>query len=145
MPTQANTETAITKLVRRPEVSARTGLSQSTLYELMGNGSFPRPVKITGSRAVAWIEAEVERWIKDQIIASREAAGAPVNPVNERGIVETINYWADRVAATRHKGGSHPTCDLFVAFLVGAEAALRTLGYENLAEMALSAQKSGSK
>ena len=34
------------RLLRRPEVKARTGIPCSTLYRLMANGQFPRPMKI---------------------------------------------------------------------------------------------------
>ncbi len=50
------------RLLRRPEVEARTGLARSTLYAAMTAGTFPRPVRI-GRRAVAWSEDAVERWV----------------------------------------------------------------------------------
>ena len=50
------------KLLRRPEVEARTGLSRSTLYDWMKRGDFPRPVKL-GERAVGWPESAVAEWI----------------------------------------------------------------------------------
>ena len=50
------------KLIRRPEVEARTGLSRSTLYEWMKRGDFPQPVKL-GARIVAWREADVAAWL----------------------------------------------------------------------------------
>lgn len=60
-------------LLRRSEVRRRTGLSDSTLYELMSAGKFPRPVPLGGGRAVAWLEEEVNDWI-DSRIAAREQA-----------------------------------------------------------------------
>jgi prophage regulatory protein len=50
------------KLIRRPEVEARTGLSRSTLYEWMKRGDFPQPVKL-GARLVAWRESDVAEWL----------------------------------------------------------------------------------
>ncbi len=50
------------KLLRRPEVEARTGLSRSTLYDWMKRGEFPRPVKL-GTRLVAWRESEISAWL----------------------------------------------------------------------------------
>jgi prophage regulatory protein len=38
-----------------------TGLSRSTLYRLIANGQFPRPVRL-GPRAVAWRRSDVEAW-----------------------------------------------------------------------------------
>ncbi|WP_132242910.1 helix-turn-helix transcriptional regulator [Primorskyibacter sedentarius] len=52
------------KLLRRPDVQARTGLSPSTLYDWMKRGQFPKPVKL-GSRLVAWRETEVAEWLKN--------------------------------------------------------------------------------
>lgn len=49
-------------LLRRPEVTRRTGLSRSTLYARMKLGTFPKPVYLTPTTP-AWIEAEVEEWI----------------------------------------------------------------------------------
>ena len=57
-----------TRLLRRPAVEARTGLSRSTIYTQMAKGEFPRPLRI-GQRAVAWTEEDIERWI-----AAREEA-----------------------------------------------------------------------
>lgn len=50
------------KLLRRPEVEARTGLSRSTLYDWMKRGEFPQPVKL-GTRLVAWRESDVTAWL----------------------------------------------------------------------------------
>ena len=44
-----------TRFLRRPEVTARTGLSRSTIQVRLAEGHFPRPVSL-GSRAVGWIE-----------------------------------------------------------------------------------------
>jgi len=58
-----------TKLLRRPKVEERTGLSTTSIYEQMEAGTFPRPVPI-GPRAVAWPEQVVEQWIQDRIAAA---------------------------------------------------------------------------
>lgn len=60
-------------LIRLPEVIRRTALSRSQIYALMDLNRFPRPVKITGARSVAWSEAEVENWIA-KLLGEREAA-----------------------------------------------------------------------
>ena len=54
-------------------MKARTGLSRSTIYLRIAEGSFPKPVSL-GGRAVGWIEAEVNDWLKQQIETSRQAA-----------------------------------------------------------------------
>ena len=59
------------RLLRMPEVLARTGLSRSRLY---ADPTFPRSVKI-GERAVAWVEDEIGDWVAARI-AEREKAAA---------------------------------------------------------------------
>jgi prophage regulatory protein len=53
------------KHLRRTAVEAVTGLSRSTIYELMARGEFPRPVKLT-ARAVAWPESKVAEWLAER-------------------------------------------------------------------------------
>lgn len=60
-------------VLRRPQVEAITGLSCSTIYASMAEGTFPRPVRL-GLRAVGWIESEVIGWVEARIVASRQAA-----------------------------------------------------------------------
>jgi len=62
----------MTNILRLPAVKARTGLSRSTIYLRISEGSFPKPVSL-GGRAVGWIEAEVNDWLNQQIEASRKA------------------------------------------------------------------------
>ena len=61
------------RFLRLPEVLARTGLSRSTIYVRLEQGRFPRPVSL-GSRAVGWVEAEVDEWMRERIAASRSNA-----------------------------------------------------------------------
>ncbi len=51
-----------TRIMRRPQVEAATGLSRSTLYAMMTEGEFPRPIRL-GKRAVGWAETEVSDWL----------------------------------------------------------------------------------
>ena len=64
------------RLIRLPEVMNRTGYGRTSIYRKMEDGSFPRSVKLGGpledpnafdSRAVAWIEHEVDQWIESWI------------------------------------------------------------------------------
>ncbi|MFQ5510058.1 MAG: helix-turn-helix transcriptional regulator [Leptospirillia bacterium] len=50
------------RIIRLREVSARVGLSRSTIYEKISVGDFPAPVSL-GGRRVGWWEAEVDEWI----------------------------------------------------------------------------------
>ena len=52
----------------RKDAESATGLATSTLYELMGRGKFPRPVKLSPAR-VAWLESEISDWMESRIIA----------------------------------------------------------------------------
>ena len=61
------------RFLRLPEVLVRTGLSRSTIYVRLDQGRFPRPVSL-GGRAVGWIEAEVDEWIRERIDESRSDA-----------------------------------------------------------------------
>jgi prophage regulatory protein len=56
--------------LRLPKVKAITGLSKSSLYELIRTNSFPAPVHI-GPRIVAWVMSEVQEWATDRISISR--------------------------------------------------------------------------
>ena len=62
----------ISKLLRLPEVRDRTGLPTSTLYAMMADDKFPRPVKLS-VRSVAWDESLVADWIQTRL-ANNQAA-----------------------------------------------------------------------
>ena len=64
------------RMLRLPMVLARTGLSRSTLYELIREGSFPKPVRLS-AQAVGWVEAEVDGWVRDRVAESRREADPP--------------------------------------------------------------------
>ncbi len=59
-----------TRFLRMSEVQARTGLSRSTIRRWVKRGLFPRPIRL-GERVVGWIEAEIDQWIRERIVASR--------------------------------------------------------------------------
>jgi prophage regulatory protein len=56
--------------LRLPQVLARVGLKTTCLYELVGDGEFPKPVRL-GNRAVAWLSTEVDSWIEAQALKPR--------------------------------------------------------------------------
>ena len=57
-------------ILRLPTVKAITGLSRSTIYLRMSEGSFPRQVNL-GFRAVGWLASEVAAWMDQRIKDSR--------------------------------------------------------------------------
>jgi prophage regulatory protein len=60
-------------ILRLPAVKTSTGLSRSTIYLRVSQGTFPRPVHL-GGRAVGWVEEEIQSWLAERIAASRKAA-----------------------------------------------------------------------
>tara|TARA_R110002020_G_scaffold448320_1_gene661090 strand:- start:262 stop:474 length:213 start_codon:yes stop_codon:yes gene_type:complete len=65
------------RIIRRKELEFRISLSKSTIYSMMEERKFPRPIKI-GKRAVGWPESVIEQWLADR--------------ANGRHILEGIRY-----------------------------------------------------
>ena len=64
------------RFIRLSEVMSRTGYGRTSIYRKMEDGSFPKSLKLGGppkdpnefdSRAIAWIEEEVDQWIESRI------------------------------------------------------------------------------
>ena len=64
------------RFIRLSEVMSRTGYGRTSIYRKMEDGSFPKSLKLGGppkdpnefdSRAIAWIEEEVDQWGEDRI------------------------------------------------------------------------------
>lgn len=53
------------KIYRRPDVEKLVGLSRSTLYAMISEGTFPKPVQL-GKRAVGWREVDVLNWLESR-------------------------------------------------------------------------------
>jgi prophage regulatory protein len=66
----SSTESGDVIFLRLPKVKAVTGLSKSSLYELIRANSFPAPVHL-GARTVAWVASEVKQWAAERILSSR--------------------------------------------------------------------------
>lgn len=52
------------RILRMPEVLERTGLSRSTIYRKMHEGTFPRQIEIS-KHCCGWRESSINRWISD--------------------------------------------------------------------------------
>jgi prophage regulatory protein len=63
--------TELVKILRRREVERFTGLRRSSIYEGMGDGTFPRAITI-GRKSIGWLESEIIAW-QQQRIAQRNA------------------------------------------------------------------------
>lgn len=57
-------------ILKLPQVMAATGLSRSSIYLRMSEGTFPRQISL-GARSIGWIDSEVQEWISGQIRKSR--------------------------------------------------------------------------
>jgi prophage regulatory protein len=58
------------RLLRLPEVKNLTGLSKSSIYARIAEGTFPKQIPL-GPRLVVWVESDIQNWIADQVSAAR--------------------------------------------------------------------------
>ena len=54
------------RIVRMKTVLSRTGLSRSTIYRKIAEGTFPPRIKISVNGA-GWRESDIDRWIADPV------------------------------------------------------------------------------
>jgi prophage regulatory protein len=54
------------RIIRLKSVLSRTGLSRSTLYRKIAEGSFPAQIRISVNGA-GWHESEISRWVTDPV------------------------------------------------------------------------------
>ena len=59
-------------VLRRPRVEKQTGLSRSTIYSLMQQGTFPKPISL-GPRSKGWLQAEITAWLGERVRQRDEA------------------------------------------------------------------------
>jgi prophage regulatory protein len=65
-PSVAVQDTRPIRILRRWQVQDTVGLSRATIYQMMREGRFPKPVKIS-ARAVGWIEHEIQEWLLKRV------------------------------------------------------------------------------
>jgi len=53
-------------IIRLPQVIQKTGLSRSSIYAAIADGTFPAQIKLT-KRSSGWLESEVDSWISDRV------------------------------------------------------------------------------
>lgn len=51
--------------IRCNQVTQITGLSRSSIYAMMAEGTFPKQHRI-GRRAVAWLKSDIDAWIEQR-------------------------------------------------------------------------------
>lgn len=66
------TGTKLRRFLRRATVQDVTGLPESSLYRLIADGKFPKPIKLSEHR-VAWLEDDIANWQAERL-ADRSAA-----------------------------------------------------------------------
>jgi prophage regulatory protein len=63
---RTNTSSVQERLLRLPDVMALVALRKSSIYELIKQGRFPAPVKLS-ARAVCWPSSAIDKWITERI------------------------------------------------------------------------------
>ena len=63
-------ETVLPRLINRKQVEEITSLSRSSIYLLMSENRFPKPIQI-GNKRVAWVSQEINEWVDDRIENAR--------------------------------------------------------------------------
>lgn len=58
------------RLLRLPDVKDITGLSKSSIYARIAEGTFPKQI-LLGPRLVAWAESDIQKWVHKQVNTAR--------------------------------------------------------------------------
>lgn len=66
MSTELSVPVTERRILRRPEVEARTGFKRAHIYNLMNAGKFPKAIRL-GIRAVGWDSTEIDQWINQRL------------------------------------------------------------------------------
>lgn len=95
MATSYTTPNQLGTLLRCREVTNLVGLSRSTIYVLVKDGSFPSPIQV-GRRAVRWLASEVDAWIDSRILITRplvmSASCTALDAVNTQPLPNQLNH-----------------------------------------------------
>lgn len=74
LPTASKQSVRQQRILRLPDVKAKTGFGRSTIYGLMANGEFPQSIRI-GAHAVGWLESDIDQWIETRRIGAVYESG----------------------------------------------------------------------
>ncbi|WP_233982419.1 helix-turn-helix transcriptional regulator [Pectobacterium versatile] len=58
------------QLVDMAFITKLTGLTDKWFYKLIKDGLFPKPIKL--GRSSRWLQSEVEAWLQQRIVQSRQ-------------------------------------------------------------------------
>ena len=61
-------------ILRLALVKQRTGLSRSSIYNGVKQGTFPAQISL-GPRAVGWLESSINAWIQSRVELSSKVGG----------------------------------------------------------------------
>ncbi|WP_322401111.1 AlpA family transcriptional regulator [Massilia luteola] len=67
--------------LRIKQVTALTGLSRATIYNMMAAGSFPMKTAL-GVRAVGWLSSEIQVWMAERKLVEKQ--GREATPAKRR-------------------------------------------------------------
>jgi prophage regulatory protein len=86
------------RFIKTRQVLAMIGVSRTTLWRMVQEGTFPRPVQVTGRNAHYLLQA-VEAWMRARAegLPWQEEAAAPVERLGPQGR-------QPRLALARHMG-----------------------------------------
>lgn len=73
------------RMLRLRSVMDLTGLRRATIYLAMKRNGFPRPVSLSGGRAVGWVESEVLAYLQAQMRKRDERAAGRAAPASAAG------------------------------------------------------------
>ena len=62
------------RFIKIKELNEITALSTATIYRLIAEGLFPKQIKITGGKSVAWDSNDISNWMEQRIADSNKAA-----------------------------------------------------------------------
>lgn len=68
------------RLVRLRQLVEKTGLGRSTIYAEIAKGNFPKQHSLfEGGRSVAWLESDVDEWIRHRVSITTTSNQGGVN------------------------------------------------------------------
>ncbi len=70
--------------LRIKDVSKKVGLPKSSVYALIQQGDFPKPIKLS-KRTAAWLDSEIESWIESKIEQRKRSKPEPIRKYGKRG------------------------------------------------------------
>lgn len=51
------------RIIRKPELFSKVGLSDATIWRMEKSGKFPRRITL-GENSVGWLSDEIEQWVE---------------------------------------------------------------------------------